>query len=98
MTATRMRARQASDALTRALLTLASQGGRTNCSDPTSHHLWTSEHQGERAIAAMLCRGCPVGRECGEAAEANDERHGVWNGVDRTVHPGRARQRNGEAA
>jgi hypothetical protein len=91
-------ARVVTDQLTRALLNIAARGQRTHCSDPTSHHLWLSEHPGERAIAAMLCRGCPVITECGEAAEANDERHGVWAGVDRTVRPGRKLQRDSDEA
>lgn len=93
-TATRLRAARASDRLTVPLLTIASQGVRTNCSDPETHHYWTSEHEAERRLAARACTGCPVGRECGEAAEANDERHGVWAGVDRTVRPGQKLKRD----
>jgi hypothetical protein len=43
------------DALTLALLNLAARGERTHCSDPASHHLWTSEDERERAVAVMLC-------------------------------------------
>jgi hypothetical protein len=92
--AARTRAAQASDKLTVALLTIASQGIRTNCSDPETHHYWTSEHPPERRLAARACHGCPVLVECGEAAEANDERHGVWAGVDRTVRPGQKPKRD----
>jgi hypothetical protein len=87
--ATQLRASQASDKLTIALLTIASQGLRTNCSDPETHHYWTSEHQAERRLAVRACRGCPVLVECGEAATANDERHGVWGGRDYTRRPGK---------
>jgi hypothetical protein len=48
-------ARAASDALTLALLNLAARGERTHCSDPTTHHLWLSESESERAIAVTLC-------------------------------------------
>jgi hypothetical protein len=48
MTTTRMRAAQASDALTRAPVAIASQGLRTHCSDPETHHYWTSEREAER--------------------------------------------------
>jgi hypothetical protein len=48
-------ARAASDALTLALLDLTARGERTHCSDPTTHHLWLSEHESERAVAIMLC-------------------------------------------
>jgi hypothetical protein len=91
-------ARLASDRLTIALLNAAVRGERPHCSDVETHNYWTGEHPAERALAALACRGCPVGRECGEAAEANDERWGVWNGVDRSVRAGRKLQRDSEAA
>jgi hypothetical protein len=56
-------ARQASDRLTIALLTIATQGLRVHCSDPVTHHYWTSEHEAERRLAQLACRDCPVGRE-----------------------------------
>ena len=55
-----MTARRATDALTRALITIAAKGERTHCSDSETHHLWLSEHEPERAEAAKLCRGCPA--------------------------------------
>jgi hypothetical protein len=48
-------ARAATDQLTLALLNMAARGERTHCSDPTSHQLWLSEHEQERAVAVMLC-------------------------------------------
>jgi hypothetical protein len=74
--------------LTRALINLAAQGLRTHCSDPGSHSLWLSEHDGERAEAARLCTGCPVIEPCGEAAGARREKFGVWGGKDVTRMPG----------
>jgi Transcription factor WhiB len=91
-------ARQASDKLTIALLTIASQGLKVHCGQPETHHYWTSEYEAERRLAQLACDGCPVGRPCGEAAEANDERWGVWNGVDRSVRAGKKLQRDSEAA
>jgi hypothetical protein len=79
----------ASDALTLALLGLAATGERTHCSDPTSHHLWLSEHDTERAIAITLCDHCPVLTVCRDTAEQRDERWGVWGGVDRSIRSGR---------
>jgi hypothetical protein len=38
------RGREASDQLTQALLTMASQGLRPHCSDPESHWMWLSKH------------------------------------------------------
>jgi hypothetical protein len=84
------RARQASHVLTTALITMASQGLRPNCSDPESHWMWLSEHPAERQQAARLCGGCPILAECDDAAEANGERFGVWGGRDYTKPPGRA--------
>jgi hypothetical protein len=81
----------ATDRLTRALLDMAAIGERTYCSDLTSHHLWTSEHEGEKAVAGMLrdhCH-CPVLIVCRDTAEQRDERRGVSGGVDRLVRPGR---------
>jgi hypothetical protein len=46
------RARQASDALTTALIIMASQGLRPNRSDPKFHWMWLSEHPAERQQAA----------------------------------------------
>jgi hypothetical protein len=59
--ATRLRASQASDRLTVALLTIASQGVRTNCSDPETHHYWTSEHAAERKLASFVQGDCLLG-------------------------------------
>jgi hypothetical protein len=56
MTSTRV----PTDQLTLALLGLAARGQRTHCSDPTSHHLWLSEYEAERAVAVMLCDHCPT--------------------------------------
>jgi hypothetical protein len=70
-------ARAASDRLSMALLNMAARGERTHCTDPTTHRLWLSEHEGERAVAITLCDHCPVIDPCGQAAEANGERFGV---------------------
>jgi hypothetical protein len=95
---TRQRAAQANEQLTRALLTLAAQGQRTNCSDPETHHYWTSEHERERVLAASACHGCPVTLECLEAAVANQERFGVWAGRDFTIRPKAGRPPKQQAA
>ena len=83
------RGREASDRLTAALITMASRALRPNCSDPGSHWMWLSEHPQERQLAALMCGGCPVLSECGDAADANGERFGVWSGRDYTRAPGR---------
>ena len=61
-----MTRRIATDTLTRALLDLAGRGERTHCSDPTSHYLWLSERDHERATAVMWCDHCPVLTVCRE--------------------------------
>jgi hypothetical protein len=81
------RAGQASDKLTIALLTIASQGLRTNCSDPETHHYWLSEYRAERRLAVRACRGCPVLVECGDVGR--HQTFGVFGGVDRTRRPGK---------
>ena len=81
------RGREASDRLTQALITMASQEVRPHCSDPESHWMWLSEHPGERQLAALMCGGCPVLTECGDAADANDERWHVWGGRNYTRKP-----------
>jgi Transcription factor WhiB len=78
------RGRIEGDKLTRALVQAAADGLRPHCSDPPSRHLWLSEFEGERREAARLCGGCPVFRPCDQAAEARQERFGVWGGRDRT--------------
>jgi hypothetical protein len=78
-------AREAHDRLTRALVTLASRGLRTHCSQLEIHSRWLSDSQQEREVAAKLCRSCPVLRECAEVGRY--ERFGVFGGVDRTPRP-----------
>jgi hypothetical protein len=77
-----LNARLASARLNMALLTIAAQGLRTPCSQPETHSYWTSEHVGERQLAMLWCGGCPVFEPCGDAAEANKERWGVWSSKD----------------
>jgi Transcription factor WhiB len=85
-------ARVPTDQLTLALLGLAARGQRTHCSDPTSHHLWLSEHQTERATAVMLCDHCPILTVCRDTAEQRQETWGVWGGKDFSRRPGRAKR------
>lgn len=72
----------ARERLDRALLHLAADGRRPRCGEPATHHLWTSESADERARAAGLCAGCPVLRQCADAAEEEAALF-VWAGVDR---------------
>ena len=58
------RGREATDGLTRALLDMSARGERTHFSDSASKHLWLSEHDGERKVAALLRRHCPVEDVC----------------------------------
>jgi hypothetical protein len=83
------RGEAASDRLTRALTDANARGERHHCADPEVSHLWLSEDDHERALAAKLCVGCPVQMECWSAANARRERWGVWGSVDFTVKPAR---------
>ena len=76
----------ARDDLDRALLDLAADGRRPRCGEPADHLLWTSEKADERARAAGLCVGCPVLRQCAQAAEEEAELF-VWAGVDHGTRP-----------
>ena len=71
--------------LNRALLTMAQRGERPRCGDPTTHAMWTSDDQHDRAIAAQWCAGCALLDPCGDAAEERGEKWGVWSGVDRST-------------
>jgi WhiB family transcriptional regulator, redox-sensing transcriptional regulator len=48
-----------------------------------------AETAGDAARALAVCARCPARRECLAAAAANDERYGVWGGIDLSA-PGRA--------
>jgi Transcription factor WhiB len=86
-TPTKIAAARASERLTQSLINLAARGLRTHCQDPELGHLWLSDHEPERAVASVLCGGCPLALECWDAARSRDERFGVWGGVDMTKHP-----------
>jgi hypothetical protein len=54
--------------------------------DPSARirDLWFSRSLDDRREACRRCRHCPIIHKCGAAAEANQERHGVWGGKDFT--------------
>ena len=98
MTTTPLTARQASERLTRALLT---HGWRTPCSDVAVQDYWISERESHRRQAAKWCVewNCPVLAECLAAAIAHDEKWCVFGGRDFGARrPGRKPQRGSEAA
>lgn len=43
---------------------------------------WHPGYKADVANAARICRDCPVIFQCRSAADAADERHGVWAGFD----------------
>jgi hypothetical protein len=57
---------------------------RLACTCP-DRDLWPAEDKGGRQMAAKLCRGCPVIRQRGHAADATDELWHVRGGIDRTA-------------
>ncbi|BAK36062.1 hypothetical protein MLP_30480 [Microlunatus phosphovorus NM-1] len=85
----------AREQLTLALVQLAADGRRPPCGDYGAHDVWLSDDPDIRALAADWCTGCPVREQCHNAAEAGDEKFGVWAGIDRTPpkrRPGRPAQ------
>jgi hypothetical protein len=90
-TAERVRASEASDALTRALVNAASRGQRPRCGDYETSYLWLSEDEQDRKQAALLCTGCPIFQPCNDVGR--HQRFGVFGGRDTTVRPGKKLQR-----
>jgi hypothetical protein len=82
MTATYMRAAEAGERLTRALITAAARGIRPRCGDYETSYLWLSELEHERQQAARLCADCVVIAECDEVGK--HQRFGTWAGIDRS--------------
>jgi hypothetical protein len=80
-------AARASEELNKALADHAHLGMLPHCADQSSSHLWLSDHDLERAVAATLCPGCPVQLECWSAARAQDVTWGIWGAVDFTRKP-----------
>lgn len=74
----------AQERLDLALITLAAQGRRPRCGEYGAGELWTSDDLEDRRQAVARCRGCPVLKECGAAADERREKWHVWGGVDRT--------------
>lgn len=87
MTTTRMRASEANDQLTQALIKAAAGSIRPRCGDYETSHLFLSEDPAERRIATAMCSGCVVWAECDEVGQ--HQRFGVWASTDRTRAPGR---------
>ena len=86
-TAERLRASQATERLTRALIDSASRGVRPRCGDYETSYLWLSEVEAERKQAALMCNGCVVWSECNEVGRY--QTFGTYASKDRTVRPGR---------
>jgi hypothetical protein len=80
-------AAKADGALTRALIDLASRGGRPRCGGYGDAHLFLSEDEHDRQLATLMCAGCVVFEPCGEVGR--HQRFGVFGGRDTTVRPGR---------
>lgn len=88
----------AAEQLTRALVSLATEGRRPRCGEAGSHEMWLSDDATDRAQAASWCVGCPVLVECGAAADEHGERFGVFGGRDRTAAPKTRATRRPEAS
>lgn len=76
--------------LTCALDRLAEQGGRPVCA--TRPDQWSADARASaRSDAAEACTYCPALHPCAAFADAADERHGVWGGIDRARRPAKER-------
>lgn len=71
MTATYMRAGEAGERLTRALVNAAARGVRPRCGDYETSYMWLSEDPAERARAALMYSGCPILQPCTEVVGIN---------------------------
>jgi len=82
----------AHEVLSIALLDLADQGRATPCQSRRRDR-WTSDDATDREWAASVCLtlACEVLKECGAAADEQDERFNVWGGRDRTTATTRRR-------
>jgi hypothetical protein len=87
MTATDMRAAEANDKLTMALISAAARGVRPRCGDSETSWMWLDEDPRHRAIAATYCNGCVVWSECDAVGQYSS--FGTYASKDRTVRPGR---------
>lgn len=52
-----------------------------------------SGSRSEVSTAIVICQRCPVQAECGDHADASEQRLGVWGGVDRGSSGHQARLR-----
>ncbi|WP_306365493.1 WhiB family transcriptional regulator [Nocardia sp. CC227C] len=55
---------------------------RAACSGSACPEIWFSYTRSEVEAAQAICEGCPVRRDCGEAAVKRDERFGIRAGFD----------------
>lgn len=82
MTSRATAGREAREALSRAVLTLAEDGQRPRCSD--APQIWLSDDIEDRNEVVRYCLTCPLIEPC--AAAGQFEKHGVWGGIDRSVN------------
>jgi WhiB family redox-sensing transcriptional regulator len=57
--------------------------GRAACRDADPELFFPERAGTDISAAQAICAGCPVRRECHEFAEATNQVHGVWAGIDR---------------
>ena len=80
-------------ALTLALVDLAKHGQRPPCGEADCREWFTSDDPDERKRAAILCRICPLTRECLREGLETRATAGVWGGHDlERVRPSKRRQ------
>lgn len=56
------------------------------CRKPQNNHIdWFSDNAAKKTKAIEVCKSCPVKNQCRSFANENDEKHGIWGGVDRHI-------------
>lgn len=46
---------------------------------------WLSNRAADKRTAIRLCGDCPARAACAEFAENNNEKYGIWGGIDRST-------------
>jgi WhiB family redox-sensing transcriptional regulator len=71
---------------------------RAACGTADPELFFPARHGADVSAAVAICASCPVRAECHEFAEATNQVHGVWAGVDRSDPKARRKARQAASA